>query len=60
MFADGLDELDNARDIVHDLTEEYKACERPDYAEWTPGAPKASADATARDQDGDTRVPQRR
>lgn len=42
MFADGLTELDDAREIVHNLIEEYKACERPDYADWnSPG--KASS-----------------
>eukprot|EP00518_Triparma_eleuthera_P006071 CAMPEP_0182485706 /NCGR_PEP_ID=MMETSP1319-20130603/45730_1 /TAXON_ID=172717 /ORGANISM="Bolidomonas pacifica, Strain RCC208" /LENGTH=447 /DNA_ID=CAMNT_0024687725 /DNA_START=89 /DNA_END=1428 /DNA_ORIENTATION=+ len=32
MFAENLDEFDDSREVVQSLVEEYKACERPDYA----------------------------
>lgn len=32
MFADDLTEFDDAREVVQNLVDEYKACERPDYA----------------------------
>eukprot|EP00992_Anisonema_acinus_P007618 TRINITY_DN3518_c0_g1_i1.p2 TRINITY_DN3518_c0_g1~~TRINITY_DN3518_c0_g1_i1.p2 ORF type:complete len:478 (+),score=191.79 TRINITY_DN3518_c0_g1_i1:53-1435(+) len=41
-FKDSLDEFDSSRDIVHNLIEEYRACEQPDYISW--GAPAAPAD----------------
>ncbi|KAJ2308537.1 gamma-tubulin [Coemansia sp. RSA 2704] len=31
MFADGLDEFDDARDTIHDLISEYRACESEGY-----------------------------
>ncbi|KAJ1674206.1 gamma-tubulin [Spiromyces aspiralis] len=31
MFADGLEEFDNSREVLLDLINEYKACEQPDY-----------------------------
>lgn len=34
MFADNLDEFDHARETVQNLVDEYRACERPDYAEF--------------------------
>lgn len=34
MFADSLDEFDAAREVVSDLVDEYRACERPDYADF--------------------------
>eukprot|EP00959_Pyramimonas_sp_CCMP1952_P236871 4950328-Pyramimonas_sp.AAC.1 len=35
MFADGdLSEFDDAREILTELAEEYKACESPDYIQW--------------------------
>ena len=37
MFADGLDEFDDAREIVEGLAEEYEACESPDYIKWASG-----------------------
>ena len=37
MFADGLDEFDDAREIVEGLAEEYAACESPDYIKWASG-----------------------
>ena len=61
MFADGLDELDDARDIVHNLIEEYKACEKPDYADW--GSPASSTagishnENAAPGQNSDLRMP---
>ena len=38
MFADSLDEFDSAREVVQDLVDEYRACERPDYVNF--GIPK--------------------
>lgn len=42
MFRDGAgnfqqDEFDDAREVVHQLTSEYEACESPDYIEKTRG-----------------------
>ena len=37
MFADGLEEFDDAREIVEGLAEEYEACESPDYIKWASG-----------------------
>ena len=34
MFADNLDEFDDSREVVQMLVDEYKACERPDYASF--------------------------
>jgi tubulin gamma len=34
MFADSLDEFDDARETVQHLVDEYKACERPDYVDF--------------------------
>ncbi|GMI31822.1 hypothetical protein TrRE_jg2035 [Triparma retinervis] len=34
MFKDNLDEFDDAREVVQNLVDEYKACERPDYASF--------------------------
>jgi len=34
MFAENLDEFDDSREVVQSLVEEYKACERPDYASF--------------------------
>ena len=34
MFADNLDEFDDARDVVTDLRDEYSAAEREDYVDW--------------------------
>lgn len=33
MFSDGLDEFDEARSVVSDLVDEYRACEQADYVE---------------------------
>jgi tubulin gamma len=37
MFENNLDEFDSAREVVQSLVDEYRACERPDYASY--GAP---------------------
>ena len=37
IFADGLEEFDDAREIVEGLAEEYEACESPDYIKWASG-----------------------
>ena len=34
MFSESLDEFDDAREVVQSLVDEYKACERPDYASY--------------------------
>ena len=34
MFADGLEEFDDSREVVTNLIEEYKAAEKPDYISW--------------------------
>ena len=34
IFADNLDEFDDARETVQNLVYEYQACERPDYANF--------------------------
>ncbi len=34
MFADGLEEFDDAREVVQSMVEEYKASEKADYATW--------------------------
>ncbi|KAK4688703.1 tubulin gamma, partial [Tremellales sp. Uapishka_1] len=34
MFADGLEEFEDSRRVVAELTEEYKACESPDYLDY--------------------------
>lgn len=38
MFADSLDEFDDARETVQHLVDEYKACERPDYVNFVESA----------------------
>ena len=38
MFADGLEEFDSSREIVHALAEEYRAAEGPNYINWGQGA----------------------
>jgi len=37
MFEDSLDEFDYARATVQNLVDEYRACERSDYASFIPG-----------------------
>ena len=34
MFADSLDEMDNSREVVQDLINEYVAATKPDYLTW--------------------------
>jgi len=34
MFSDGLEEFDNSKEVVTELIDEYKACERPDYINY--------------------------
>lgn len=38
LFAEGLEELDDAREVAHTLVDEYRAAERPDYLDWNPDA----------------------
>jgi tubulin gamma len=40
MFADSLDEFDDSRETVQQLVDEYRACERPDYANFGMAAMK--------------------
>lgn len=34
MFKDNLDEMDNSREVVQQLVEEYQAAATPDYLSW--------------------------
>lgn len=36
MFRDGLEELDDSREVVQELVDEYHAATRPDYLTWNP------------------------
>eukprot|EP00522_Entomoneis_paludosa_P016762 CAMPEP_0172459710 /NCGR_PEP_ID=MMETSP1065-20121228/33789_1 /TAXON_ID=265537 /ORGANISM="Amphiprora paludosa, Strain CCMP125" /LENGTH=90 /DNA_ID=CAMNT_0013214485 /DNA_START=75 /DNA_END=344 /DNA_ORIENTATION=+ len=54
MFAESLDEFDSAREVVANLVEEYRACERPDYVQY--GIPQAST-ASATTEGVDNRYP---
>eukprot|EP00004_Rigifila_ramosa_P002548 TRINITY_DN12678_c0_g1_i2.p1 TRINITY_DN12678_c0_g1~~TRINITY_DN12678_c0_g1_i2.p1 ORF type:complete len:477 (-),score=86.76 TRINITY_DN12678_c0_g1_i2:21-1427(-) len=50
IFSDGFEELDDAREVVATLVDEYRACETESYLNWTPrtsqqGEPAASASA---------------
>lgn len=53
MFADTLEEFDNAREVVQSMVEEYKASERADYATWGQPSPQATGSVGA---DGDVRM----
>jgi tubulin gamma len=37
VFQDSLDEFDESREVVQNLVEEYRACERPDYVNFGMG-----------------------
>jgi tubulin gamma len=45
MFAESLDEFDSSREVVQDLVDEYRACERPDYENF--GIPQSNHNAAA-------------
>ena len=34
MFADNLDEMDDSRDVVQNLVDEYVAATKPEYLTW--------------------------
>ena len=34
MFADGLEEMDESREVVQRLVDEYQAATKPDYLTW--------------------------
>jgi tubulin gamma len=34
MFVDSLDELDNSREVVQELVDEYRAAATADYLNW--------------------------
>ena len=36
-LREGLEEFEDAREIVEGLAEEYAACESPDYIKWASG-----------------------
>jgi tubulin gamma len=38
VFQDSLDEFDESREVVQNLVDEYRACERPDYVNFGMGA----------------------
>ena len=62
MFQDSLDEFDHAREVVVDLMEEYRACERPDYVDYGMGTAAATLGgdtATTIEAGTDARMPQR-
>lgn len=42
MFKDSLQELDNSREVVQELVDEYQAATRPDYLSW--GTQQAAAE----------------
>ena len=44
--VENLEEFDDAREVVKALTDEYEACERPDYIERA-GRPATSAPPTS-------------
>jgi tubulin gamma len=54
MFAESLDEFDQAREVVTNLIEEYKAAERPDYITW--GLPASEASFASSAQESKTSV----
>ena len=39
VFQDSLDEFDHSREVVQQLVDEYRACERPDYVNFGMGVP---------------------
>lgn len=56
MFEDSLDEFDHSREVVQELIDEYKACERPDYISYGGGdlpPSSAAADSRAPPREGD-------
>lgn len=38
MFMNGLEELDDSREVVQELVDEYHAATRPDYLTWNPSS----------------------
>jgi len=34
IFSENLNELDESRDVVQDLVDEYEAATKPDYLQW--------------------------
>jgi tubulin gamma len=62
MFEDNLDEFDNSREVVQELIDEYKACERSDYISYggsgiaAPSSSDADARAPARGEGADTKA----
>ena len=47
IFADGFEEFDSSREVVTELIEEYRACERPDYVTWDGSSGSTGVAATA-------------
>ncbi|RZF32740.1 hypothetical protein LSTR_LSTR005933 [Laodelphax striatellus] len=44
MFKDSLEELDDSREVVQDLVDEYHAATRPDYLTWRPASATMQSD----------------
>lgn len=44
MFKDSLEELDDSREVVQDLVDEYHAATRPDYLTWRPASAMVQSD----------------
>ena len=55
MFADNLDEFDDARDVVTSLRDEYVAAESEDYVDW--GLDDDDDDLGADGDDGNSTIP---
>ena len=50
MFQDSLDEMDDSRDVIQSLVDEYTAATKSDYLSWgmnRPGSLAASSQTTA-------------
>ncbi|XP_039300396.1 tubulin gamma-1 chain-like, partial [Nilaparvata lugens] len=47
MFKDSLEELDDSREVVQDLVDEYHAATRADYLTWRPSSMMQSEDSAS-------------
>ena len=45
MFQDSLDEMDDSRDVVQTLVDEYEAATKPDYLQWGMNRPGTGSSA---------------
>jgi len=48
MFTDNLDELDNSRQVVQELVNEYRAAARVDYLSWGEKSGQAQVSSSTR------------